>query len=196
YPYRRRYVGSSVSGQAPYSSGTRTASKSLSAEPGVSRRRTCTGRCLRRGHPSPSDSTSCGRASGGTCESAMRAVDTNVLVRLVTRDDAKQVKAAEAFVAKGAWVPHLALVEAVWVLTAVYALEASEVATAVDMLLNHRDLTLQDSDTVRTALAHYRPRPRLGFSDCLMRDVTRTAGPPPLGTFDRGLGRLDGAERL
>ena len=58
----------------------------------------------------------------------MRAVDTNVLVRLVTRDDAQQVKAAEAFVAKGAWVPHLALVEAVWVLTAVYALKGREVA--------------------------------------------------------------------
>ena len=39
----------------------------------------------------------------------MRAVDTNVLVRLITRDDAKQVAAAEAFVANGAWVPHLAL---------------------------------------------------------------------------------------
>ena len=42
----------------------------------------------------------------------MRAVDTNVLVRLVTRDDAKQVAVAEAFVARGAWVPHLVLVEA------------------------------------------------------------------------------------
>src|SRR5262245_27010598 len=126
----------------------------------------------------------------------MRAVDTNVLVRLVTRDDAKQVKAAEAFVAGGAWVPHLVLVEAVRVLTAVYALEAREVATAVDMLLNHRDLTLQDSDAVRTALAHYRRRPGLGFSDCLMLEVARKAGHLPLGTFDRGLGRLDGAERL
>src|SRR5262249_15516553 len=196
YPYRRRYVGSSVSGQAPYSSGTRTASKSLSAEPGVSRRKTCTGRCSRRGHPSPSDSTSCGRASGGTCESAMRAVDTNVLVRLVTRDDAKQVKAAEAFVARGAWVPHLALVEAVWVLTAVYALEGSEGAPAVGMRLTHRHLPVQESDRVRTALAHYRRRPGLGFSDCLMLEVTRKAGHLPLGTFDRGLGRLDGAERL
>ena len=42
----------------------------------------------------------------------MRAVDTNVLVRLVTRDDAKQVAVAEAFVARGAWVPHLVLAEA------------------------------------------------------------------------------------
>ena len=43
----------------------------------------------------------------------MRAVDTNVLVRLVTRDDRRQVAAAEAFVARGAWVSHLVLVAAV-----------------------------------------------------------------------------------
>ena len=42
----------------------------------------------------------------------MRAVDTNVLVRLMTRDDSRQVAAAEAFVAAGAWVPQLAVAEA------------------------------------------------------------------------------------
>ncbi|MFP5284626.1 MAG: PIN domain-containing protein, partial [Thermoanaerobaculia bacterium] len=50
----------------------------------------------------------------------MRAVDTNVLVRLITRDDDKQTAAAEAFVASGAWVPQLALVEAMWVLASIY----------------------------------------------------------------------------
>ena len=126
----------------------------------------------------------------------MRAVDTNVLVRLVTRDDVKQVEAAEAFVAKGAWVPHLALAEATWVLAAVYDLEATEIATAVEMLLNHRDLTLQDSDTVAAALEHYRRKPALGFSDCLVLEVARKAGHLPLGTFDRTLSKLDGAERV
>ena len=126
----------------------------------------------------------------------MRAVDTSVLVSLVTRDDAKQVEAAEAFVAKGAWVPHLVLAEATWVLAAVYELEAGEIATAVDMLLNHRDLTLQDSDAVASALEHYRRRPALGFSDCLILEVARKAGHLPLGTFDRGLSKLDGAGRL
>src|SRR3989442_5519973 len=98
----------------------------------------------------------------------MRAVDTNVLVRLVTRDDPKRVKAAEAFVANGAWVPHLALAEAMWVLEAVYDLGPTAVATAVEMLLSHKDLTLQDSDVVAAALAHYRKTPSLGFSDYLV----------------------------
>ncbi|MGH9313157.1 MAG: PIN domain-containing protein [Vicinamibacterales bacterium] len=126
----------------------------------------------------------------------MRAVDTNVLVRLVTRDDAKQVAAAEAFVGKGAWVPHLALAEAAWVLSAVYELGASEISTAVEMLLNHRDLTLQESDAVSAALETFRTKPALGFSDCLLLEVARKAGHLPLGTFDRDLGKLDGAEKL
>src|SRR5262245_34532196 len=98
----------------------------------------------------------------------MRAVDTNVLVRLATRDDAKQVAAAEAFVAKGAWVPHLVLAETTWVLASVYELGPAEIATAVEMLLNHRDFTLQDADAVAAALEQFRKRPKLGFSDCLV----------------------------
>jgi len=126
----------------------------------------------------------------------VRAVDTNVLVRLVTRDDAKQVAAAEAFVEKGAWVSHLALAEASWVLSAVYELDHSAIATAIEMLLNHRDLTLEGSEAVANALETFRRRPALGFSDCLMLEAARKAGHLPLGTFDRDLGRLEGAQRL
>ena len=81
----------------------------------------------------------------------MRAVDTNVLVTLVTRDDARQVAAAEAFVARGAWVSQVVLVEMVWMLESVYELDARAHAKAVDMLLNHRDLTVQDADVVAAA---------------------------------------------
>ncbi len=126
----------------------------------------------------------------------MRAVDTNVLVRLVTRDDRKQVAAAESFISRGAWISTLVLAEATWVLTAVYELTHQELATAIDMLLHHRDLTIEDSDTVAAALEHYRRHPALGFSDCLILEVARKAGHVPLGTFDRDLGKLDGTERL
>jgi predicted nucleic-acid-binding protein len=126
----------------------------------------------------------------------MRAVDTNVLVRLITRDDPKQAAVAEAFVAKGAWVPLLALAEAAWVLSAVYQLRAPQIATAVEMLLAHKDLTLQESDVVSAALDNFRKKPALGFSDCLLLEAARKAGHLPLGTFDRGLGRLRGALRL
>ena len=126
----------------------------------------------------------------------MRAVDTNVLVRLATRDDARQVAAAERFVAKGAWVSHLVLTEATWVLASVYELSPTDIATVVEMLLNHRDLTVQDADVVSAALASFRKKPALGFSDCMVLEVARKAGNLPLGTFDGSLSKLDGAERL
>lgn len=126
----------------------------------------------------------------------MRAVDTNVLVRLITRDDARQVAAAESFVATGAWVGHLVLAETTWVLSAVYGLGPAAIARAVDMLLNHQYLTIQDADVVATALERYRGNPRPGFSDSLVFEIARKAGHLPVGTFDRQLAKLEGAQKL
>jgi predicted nucleic-acid-binding protein len=126
----------------------------------------------------------------------MRAVDTNILVGLITRDDARQAASADLFVEKGAWVSVLALAESTWVLTTVYELGAAEVATAVEMLLQHEQLTLQDSDAVAAALDLFRSRPATGFSDCLMLQLARKAGHLPLGTFDRKLGKVEGTQRL
>jgi predicted nucleic-acid-binding protein len=67
----------------------------------------------------------------------MRAVDTNVVVRLVMRDDVAQVNAAEEFISSGAWVSHLVLAETTWVLNTVYELNTEEISTAVYMLLRH-----------------------------------------------------------
>jgi predicted nucleic-acid-binding protein len=114
----------------------------------------------------------------------------------MTRDDTNQVAAAEAFVAHGAWVPHLAVAEATWVLASVYERKAGAIATAVEMLLSHEHLTVQDAETVAAAVGQFRQHPKVGFSDCLMLEVARKAGHVPLGTFDRDLGKLDGAERL
>lgn len=126
----------------------------------------------------------------------MRAVDTNVLVRLITRDDARQVTAADAFIAKGAWVSQLAVVEATWVLASVYDCDAEAIATAVEMLLSHEHLTVQDSEVVAAAVTQFRRQPRVGFSDCLMVEIARKAGHQPLGTFDRDLGKMAGTQRL
>jgi len=126
----------------------------------------------------------------------MRAVDTNLLVRLIVRDDPAQVAAAEAFVAGGGWVSHLVLAETIWVLDAVHDRSAAQLAAAIEMLLNHEQLSIQDAEVVAQALAQYRSRPALGFSDCLVLEIARKAGHLPLGTFDRGLAKLEGAQRL
>jgi len=126
----------------------------------------------------------------------MRAVDTNVLVRLLARDHAAQAGLADAAIAKGAWVSHLVLAQAMWVLEAVYERTSAQLIAALELLLGHETLVLQDADVAAAAVAQFRAKPALGFSDCLVLEIARKAGHLPLVTFDRALGRLDGAERL
>lgn len=126
----------------------------------------------------------------------MRAVDTNVLVRLLARDDVTQTAIAEAFVAKGAWISHVVLVETTWVLSSVYARTVLQIADAIALLLEHEALVMQDPDVVALALAQLRQKPATGFSDCLILEIARKAGHLPLGSFDRSLGRLEGAQTL
>jgi len=126
----------------------------------------------------------------------MLAIDTKALVRLLTRDDARQLAIAQDFVAKGAWVSHLVLAEAIWVLDSVFELPRERLAAAVAMLLDHEHLSLHDPDVVSRALDHFRAQSGVGFSDCLVLEIARKAGHTPLGSFDRALARLDGVERL
>ena len=62
-----------------------------------------------------------------------------------------QVRAADEFIAKGAWISHLVLAETIWVLDSLYELSREMLSVAVEMLLNHQDLTLQDADVVTAA---------------------------------------------
>jgi predicted nucleic-acid-binding protein len=126
----------------------------------------------------------------------MRAVDTNVLVRLAVRDDLRQVDACEQFVAGGAWISQLVLMEFVWVLSSVYGFGRTEVGEAIEILLNHAQLSLEDSETVVAALSQFRKSTAVGFSDCLVLEGARKAGHLPLGTLDRDLARLPGTNRI
>jgi predicted nucleic-acid-binding protein len=93
-------------------------------------------------------------------------------------------------------VSLLALSEAVWVLASAYALDSRRLANAIEMLLDHKHLVLQDRDVVSAALTQFRRKPVLGFSDCLLVEMARKAGHLPLGTFDKGLAKASGAVRV
>jgi len=127
----------------------------------------------------------------------MRAVDTNVIVRLTTRDDKAQVAAAEKYIAeRGAWVSHLVLLEVAWVLESVYEFGRAQLATAIEMLLDQEHLVVQDSDIVALAARLYRSGIGSDFADCMILEVARATGHLPLATFDRKLAKAEGAERL
>jgi predicted nucleic-acid-binding protein len=117
-------------------------------------------------------------------------------LRLVTGDEERQAAVADEFIKEGAWVSQIALVETIWALRSVYGLSLKQQADAVEMLLGHKSLILQDSETVTAALSLFRTRPALLFSDCLIMETARKAGHLPLGTFDRAFARTDGAQRL
>ncbi len=126
----------------------------------------------------------------------MLAVDTNVLVRLLCRDDQQQAATADLAIAKGAWVSQLVLAESVWVLDALYERTPQQLVAALELLLAHENLVLQEADVVAAALSQFRARPALGFSDCLVLETARKAGHLPLATFDKALGKLAGTLRL
>jgi len=126
----------------------------------------------------------------------MRAIDTNVLVRLLTRDHPRQVKPAEQFVAKGAWVSHLVVAETTWVLDSVYGRRREEITMAIAMLLDHEHIAVQEPDVVEAALEKFRKTRSVSFSDLLILEIARKNGHVPLGSFNRELAKIDGAQRL
>ena len=126
----------------------------------------------------------------------MNAVDTNVLVRVLVRDDLKQTTRAEELIEQGAWVSHVVLAETVWVLESAYAVDPKRSAAAVEMLLNHSRLSIQEPSTVKSALEQFRAHPSVGFSDCLILESAKKAGNVPLATFDKQLAKLAGTIRL
>ena len=126
----------------------------------------------------------------------MRAVDTSVLVRLIVRDDPRQVARAEAFVAQGAWIALPVLAEAVRVLKSVYGLNRQRLGVVVGMLIEHDRLALQDEDVVRKAHSTFERERSIEFSDCLIVESARKAGHVPVGTFDRKIARLEGTSKV
>lgn len=126
----------------------------------------------------------------------MRAADSLVVLRAIVRDDAVQARAADEHARPGAWVSHLVLAEVVWTLASTYGHGHEDIEDAVEMLLEHDSFVLEDPHVVSAALDSFRRSRRVGFVDCLILETARRAGHLPLGTFDRDMAKLDGAERL
>jgi predicted nucleic-acid-binding protein len=126
----------------------------------------------------------------------MRAVDTNVLVRMLVRDDLEQAKLADTFVRPGAWVSLLVLLETIWVLTVSYRRTPQQLTRTFEVLLDHESLVLQEPEVVRRVVTLSRQSASVGLGDLLILEVARQHGHSLLATFDRAFAKLDGALRL
>jgi predicted nucleic-acid-binding protein len=131
----------------------------------------------------------------------MTGIDTNVLVRYLTRDDPDQYRAAKTFLESSCtqedpgYVGEIVLCEVVWVLTGAYDATKGEVVDVIDQLLRTRQLQIGHRDSVREALEAYR-RSDADFADCLLGALNEAAGCEETVTFDRNAGELDGWNRL
>jgi predicted nucleic-acid-binding protein len=83
----------------------------------------------------------------------MIAVDTNVLVRLLTNDNPKQAAAARLlFEAETIWIAKTVLLETAWVLHSLYGFEENEICDAFTRLLGLRNVLAEDEQSVAAAL--------------------------------------------
>ena len=84
----------------------------------------------------------------------MIAVDTNVLVRLLTGDEPKQTAAARSlFASEAIWIAKTVLLETGWVLRSLYGFEESAIRDAFTKLLGVKNVHVEDESSVAAALA-------------------------------------------
>jgi predicted nucleic-acid-binding protein len=121
-------------------------------------------------------------------------LDTNVLVRLLTGDDAKQRAAAKSFINQNcsagdpAFINRLVLIETVWVLESVYEYSRDQIAAAVETLLRMVRVLTEDADLVHAAVATYRRG--ADFADALIAGINAANGCSRTVTFDRNAAKL------
>jgi predicted nucleic-acid-binding protein len=112
----------------------------------------------------------------------MIAVDTNLLVRLLTNDDPSEAKrAARVMESDDILVPKTVLLETEWVLRHGYVIAKEVIAQAFQNLLGLPNLKPEDPQAVMQALAWYEDR--LDFADAL--HLASSAKADPFATFDR-----------
>lgn len=131
----------------------------------------------------------------------MPALDTNVLVRLVVGDDARQnarvLRLIEDSATRGEllFVPLTVTLELEWILRARYGFSRDAILATLVGLLESREFEFQDEPSVERSLDFYRST-HADFAECLHLASAITHGRTPLLTFDRIASRLDGAQAL
>lgn len=122
----------------------------------------------------------------------MKGLDTNVLVRYLTQDDAEQAAVATREIEAAAdsgeklHIQPVVLCELAWVLESAYDFPKADVLTALEHILRTAQLEFADKDTVWQALGDYR-RGRGDFADHYLGRANAAAGAPVTLTFDKAL---------
>lgn len=130
----------------------------------------------------------------------MKALDTNVLLRYLLRDDPAQARSAKSFIDRECspedpgFINRIVLCETVWVLERGYAYSREAVFRVLDNLLLVQQLAIEDRDEALIALREYREG--ADFSDSLIAAINRRMGCEYTVTFDQKAARRNGFQLL
>lgn len=130
----------------------------------------------------------------------MIGLDTNVLVRYLTQDDAAQAKKANALIesfsteAPG-FIAMVSVVELVWVLQGCYHSDKKDLIKVLDTLLRTKCLMVEHADVVWQALRRFADA-NTDFADCLIERCNHAAGCDYTTTFDRNAAKSAGIQIL
>lgn len=131
----------------------------------------------------------------------MIALDTNVLVRLLLRDDetqaarARDLFEANADNAGSLFISDVVLAELAWVLRSRYALPSGAITRAMRALLDDTTLAWQSRAAAQQALALYAAAGG-DFADCLVVALAQAHGCEGTATFDVGMRALPGVRLM
>ncbi|MCL4184440.1 MAG: type II toxin-antitoxin system VapC family toxin [Burkholderiaceae bacterium] len=131
----------------------------------------------------------------------MAALDTNVLVRYLVRDDAAQFASARRLIhacideGRTLYIPISVSLELEWVLRAGFGFGKDEVIRTLSQLLSSAELTFESEVALELALTLYR-KGAADYSDCVHAALAAKAGEQPLWTFDKAASKVDGASLL
>ena len=127
------------------------------------------------------------------------SLDTNVLVRLIVRDDDDQAEIAAKLLGRyvrrseSLWIPATVILELEWVLRCRYKFAKAEVIKAVASLLMTVELVFESEGAVEQALVNYEDG-NADFGDYLHLALAQDANALPFWTFDAKAAKAAGAK--
>ena len=118
----------------------------------------------------------------------METFDTNVVLRVVYRDDPGQADRAcsawqEAVASGRIFLTTVVLVELAWILRVAAKFDRTAIAAALESLCDAQGVSVEEAQRVRRAIARFKVG-AADFSDCLILETARDAGALPVSTFD------------
>lgn len=129
----------------------------------------------------------------------MPAIDTNILIRYLSRDDEEQfLKVLELFAdyrEVGLVINLPVIMEASWVLQSSYHYSKQELIKTLRQLINTKGLIIQSDKIIEKALNEYE-RSNADFEDCLIAAQNNSSGDNPTSTFDKKASKLKGMKLL